>query len=234
MKKDKETRRLGDKETALPEPSPCLPLSLSPCLLRGAIILCGGRGTRMGRDKASLPFGAEALLQRILRIVTDAVAVERIVCIAAQDQELPSLPTGVRVFRDPLPDCGPLAGLATGLRVLADEVDAAFVCGCDVPLLAPQFIERIFESLGEHQVAAVRDDERTYPLPAVYRASVLPAAESLLAAGDRSLMALVERCETHFVFADRMRDFDPDLRSLAACNTPEEYDRALRQVFPAG
>ena len=225
MMKDGERRRQGDKENSLTESSPCLPLSLSPCLFRGAIILCGGHSTRMGRDKALLPFGAESLLQRVVRIVAEVVPAERIVCVAAQGQTLPALPDGVRIIRDPFPDCGPLAGLATGLQVLDGEVDAAFVCGCDVPLLLPPFIERMFELCGSHQIAVVHDGERSHPLCAVYRSDMRRAAEEILAAGGRSLMALVDACDSIRVTPEQVRDVDSDLRSLAACNTPDEYER---------
>ena len=40
---------------------------------RAAIVLCGGRSRRMGRDKASLPFGTETLLERVVRIVSEVV-----------------------------------------------------------------------------------------------------------------------------------------------------------------
>ena len=41
---------------------------------RGAIILCGGASSRMGRDKAWLPFGPdEVMLQRVVRLVGEVV-----------------------------------------------------------------------------------------------------------------------------------------------------------------
>ena len=36
---------------------------------QGAIILCGGKSSRMGRDKATLPFGPEQMLQRVVRLL---------------------------------------------------------------------------------------------------------------------------------------------------------------------
>ena len=36
---------------------------------RGAIILCGGRSSRMGLPKLALPFGPELMLQRIVRLL---------------------------------------------------------------------------------------------------------------------------------------------------------------------
>ncbi len=225
--KDKERGRQGDKEKAPLRSSPCLPLSLSPCLFRGAIILCGGESTRMGRDKASLPFGPdETMLQRVVRLVSEVVPAERIVCVAALDQTLPALPESVRAVRDPERYCGPLAGLATGLPALPDEVDAVFVAGCDAPLIVPAFISRMFDQLDARQIAAPHDGERWHPLSAVYRTNLLRQIESLLAAGKRSLVAVLETADTRRVPTEELRDVDPQLNSLLACNTPADYEAA--------
>jgi molybdopterin-guanine dinucleotide biosynthesis protein A len=195
---------------------------------RGAIILCGGRSTRMGRDKAALPFGRdETILQRVVRLLGIVVPPEHIVCVAAEGQLLPRLPAGVSVVIDRVLDCGPLAGLAEGLAAIENRAEAVFVTGCDAPLLAPAFIERMFTLLGAALIAAPHDSRNWHPLPAVYRTSVLPAAVSLLAAGERSLVALLEVNATRRVSLDELRDVDPELLSLASCNTPADYEAAL-------
>jgi molybdopterin-guanine dinucleotide biosynthesis protein A len=201
---------------------------------RGAIILCGGKSSRMGHDKASMSFGAEAMLSRVVGLVSEVVPAESIVCVAADHQTLPPLPNGVRIARDVLPDCGPLAGLAAGLHAMPAGIDAAFVCGCDMPLLLHAFVESMFAVLGEHQISAAFDGERLHPLGAVYRPDVLPKAEALLAAGERSLVALLTACDTYRVPVDQLREVDPELQSLAACNSADEYAQALRRAFPTG
>jgi len=52
----------------------------------------------MGRDKATLPFGPELMLQRVVRLLGEAV--EEIVVVAAPSQELPPLPDSVHIVRD--------------------------------------------------------------------------------------------------------------------------------------
>lgn len=185
----------------------------------------------MGRDKAMLSFGPdEVLLQRVVRLVAKVVPQDRIVCVAAEGQLLPSLPAGIHVLRDDQPHCGPLAGLAAGIAALYGRAAATFACGCDTPLLVPGFIVRMFERLADHQIAVPQDGEQLHPLAAVYRADVLPIAESLLAAGERSLQALLRRCDLCRVPTDDLRDVDPDLASLRSCNTPAEYRGLLKQI----
>lgn len=185
----------------------------------------------MGRDKATLPFGvAERMLQRVARLVGEVVPAERIVCAAAPGQPLPDVPAGVRISIDSQPRCGPLAGLAAGLTALAGEIDAAYVTGCDVPLLVPAFVEKMFTLLGDYQIAAPHDGERFHPLAAVYRTGVLPIVQSRLASSDWSLLSLLDRCRTRRVPVDELRGVDPELASLANCNSPEDYRQALART----
>ena len=195
---------------------------------RGAIILCGGRSSRMGRDKALLPFGPqETLLQRVVRIVAEVVPAGESACVAAVDQELPDLPNGVRIARDTMPDQGPLAALVTGLAQFAGSPNALFACGCDAPYLSPQFISAMFTWLGDKQIAVPMIDGSVRPLPTVFRGDLLPTAEERLAAGERSLRALVASCDARFIGVDELRSVDLTLSALESCNTSAEYDALL-------
>jgi molybdopterin-guanine dinucleotide biosynthesis protein A len=185
----------------------------------------------MGRDKALLSFGEkETLLERVARRVIEVVPAERIVCVAAQDQPLPLLPAEIQITRDPEPRRGPLAGLANGIVAIKNRADVVFACGCDAPLLVPAFVDRMFDLLGDHEIAVPCDGERSHPLAAVYRTDVLPVALSLLKAGERSLVSLLDRCNTRRVSVDALKDADPELTSLASCNTPADYRRLLGTI----
>src|ERR1700759_4194024 len=104
---------------------------------KGAIILCGGQSSRMGRDKATLPFGPELMLQRVVRLLSQVVSPANMVVVAAPDQVLPPLPPEVIKTHDVRAFRGPLQGLATGIRALDNRSDALYATGCDVPLLVP-------------------------------------------------------------------------------------------------
>jgi molybdopterin-guanine dinucleotide biosynthesis protein A len=53
------------------------------------IVLCGGRSTRMGSAKALLPFGAETMLQRVVRLLGTVVSP---VVVVSQPQSSRSQP----------------------------------------------------------------------------------------------------------------------------------------------
>src|SRR5438045_459856 len=89
----------------------------------GGIVLCGGQSRRMGRPKATLPFGPELLLPRVLRLLCQAV--DPIVVVAAPEQDLPNLPDETIIVRDEEKGRGPLQGLAAGLAALHGIAAAA-------------------------------------------------------------------------------------------------------------
>lgn len=188
-------------------------------------MLCGGKSTRMGVPKATLPFGSETMLQRVVRLLSTVVS--PIVVVAARDQELPILPPEVIVTRDERDAKGPLEGIRAGLSALPSSIDAGYITSCDVPLLMPAFVERMIALIGDHDVVVMEIGGFAHPLSAIYRRSTLPQAESLLAADRLRPVFLFDAVRTRRVTPHDMRDVDPELRTLRNLNTPEDYRAAL-------
>jgi molybdopterin-guanine dinucleotide biosynthesis protein A len=185
----------------------------------------------MGRPKAWLPFGDELMLSRVARIVSEAVS--PVVVVAAEGQELPSLPASTEVTRDAIQGRGPLQGIAAGLDALDGRCDAVFVSSCDAPLLKSAFILRLIELLGEQTICVPKVDGRFHPLAAVYRTTVRDAVQQLLAIDQLRMTALFELLPTRVVGEAEFRDFDPTLQSLRNLNLPEDYQLALRSLASA-
>jgi molybdopterin-guanine dinucleotide biosynthesis protein A len=194
---------------------------------RGAIILCGGKSSRMGRDKATLPFGPELMLQRVVRLLGGVAGLETMCVVASPNQSLPELPAGVAVARDEREFRGPLQGIATGIRAVQDRCDAFYATGCDVPLLVPAFVERMFELLGDCDAAVPFDGEHHHALAAVYRPGVLPAVERLLGENWLRPRFLFDEVRTREVPVDELRSVDPGLLTLENLNQWDDYLAAL-------
>ena len=194
----------------------------------GGIVLCGGKSTRMGVPKASLPFGPETMLQRVVRLL--ATVVSPVVVVAAREQSLPKLPDDVTITRDEREQRGPLEGLRAGLRALPNSVDIAYVTSCDVPLLVPGFVERMIELLGDHDIAVMEIDGFPHPLSAVYRRDTLQHVESLLAKDRLRPVFLFDAVRTRRVQPEEMVSVDPELRTLRNLNTREDYLQALSEA----
>jgi len=190
----------------------------------------------MGVPKAWLDFGGETLLARTVRTV--ATVASPVVVVAAAGQDTPPLPPGVLMVRDARSDRGPLEGLAAGLDAIAPYASLAFVSSVDAPFLHPALIRRLVDLRGsDHAIAAPRTAGHVHPLGAVYSVSVRAEIAAMLAEGTLRLSALLWRVPT--LFADEalllagaeLAATDPELRSLANVNTPEEYAAAQRALI---
>jgi molybdenum cofactor guanylyltransferase len=189
------------------------------------IVLCGGKSTRMGSPKAMLPFGPETMLQRVVRLLGSVVT--PIVVVSSREQALPLLPGYVRIARDDREERGPLEGLRAGLSALSASTEAAYVTSCDVPLLVPGFVNLMIELLGDHDIAVMDIDGFPHPLSAVYRRTLLPHVEALLASDRLRPAYLFEAVRTRRVTPAEVASVDPDLLTLRNLNTPEDYRDAL-------
>lgn len=189
----------------------------------GAVVLCGGRSSRMGRDKASLRFGSETLLERMLRLVAEVTP--RIVVAAAPGQVVPAGPV---VCQDVSAESGPVPALLDAAGHL--DTDLVCVVACDMPLLQPSLLSALVDwSAGWD--AAVPVVGRRVPTCAVYARGALLAARAQLGdARNKSLLAVLELMRVRDVGEELLRSVDPTLASFTPCNTPEEYAKALEKV----
>jgi molybdopterin-guanine dinucleotide biosynthesis protein A len=201
----------------------------------GGIVLCGGRSSRMGAPKATLSFGPELMLQRVVRLLGQVVS--PIVVVAAPGQELPPMPGPnpspmrgegrVIVARDEREGRGPLEGLLAGLTAIAPHAEAAYATSCDVPLLAPGFVRQMIERLGDREIAVPAESGFAHPLAAVYRTSVVPHIRELLAADQFRTALLFDRVQTCRVPVEELKGVDPQLATLQNVNRPDDYLAAL-------
>lgn len=188
----------------------------------------------MGRSKAWLPFEGEPMLVRTLRRLGEAAS--PLVVVAAPEQELPPLAEDVLVQRDPVEGQGPLQGIAVGLEALANEARYAYVTSTDAPFLAPAFIRRMRALVEGHDACVIHDDGHHHPLSAVFATSLWTTARALLDADRRRPFFLFEEAKTRFVTRDDLladaavRRVDPELWTLRNVNTPDDYERALRDA----
>lgn len=179
----------------------------------------------MGTSKALLPFGPECMLQRVVRLLSSVA--RPMIVVAAPDQVLPVFEIDVQLVRDRSPGRGPLEALAAGLGALDASCLGAYVTSCDVPLLVPALVRRLWDLLGECDIAVPRCHDHHHPLAAVYRRRVLAEVEVLLRNNRLRPFYLFERVPTRVVMEQELIDVDPRLDSLQNVNHRADYLAAL-------
>jgi molybdopterin-guanine dinucleotide biosynthesis protein A len=198
----------------------------------GAIVVAGGRSSRMGRSKASLDFGGVPLLTRVIAELRQRFA--QIVVVAAPESEgvLPPIPEGVLLLRDETPFQGPADALRRALE--ASTFDVAFACSCDLPLLDADVAAAIVAMLGAFDAVVPEIGGRLQPLHAVYHKRCARALAAMGARGESRLTAIADAVNTRRVNERELRKIDPELKSVFNVNTPDDYRRALELAGVAG
>jgi len=190
-----------------------------------AIVLAGGRSSRMGAPKALLDWHGSTLVRRVTGILQRVA--DPVVVVHADGQQLPPLP-GVQRAVDRLPDRGPLEGIAAGLRAVAGRRPEVVVSGTDLPFLHPDLVLALAAALGQHDMAVPVADGHVHHLCAVYRSDLLPAVEQQLA-GDRLRVGLfLEGIDVRRLDASAL----PHPESLRNLNSDDSYRQALAEPQP--
>lgn len=154
-----------------------------------AVILAGGKSSRMGRDKAFLPYQGSPLIGRALDIVRGAGADEVLISgRAGQDFSATSCP----VLLDLVPDCGPLGGIERALSVAKHPL--VLVLAVDLPYMTPEFLRWLAARCSEATGAVPILSEQAEPLAAFYPKQARSILTRLMEAGQFGARGFVQSC----------------------------------------
>ena len=183
------------------------------------IILAGGFGRRLGRDKATAEAAGRPLLH--WSALAAAQVSDDIVVARRPDQHLPPL-AGLawREAVDLRHDRGPLAGIEAALPLIEHQL--AVAVACDMPLLKPELLRAVANACAGVAIAMPQVNGVAQPLLAAYRPSILPLAARLLDDGDGRIRALLPLVEHRQPDESSLRTVDPELESFTNVNRPAD------------
>ena len=159
------------------------------CHEAAAVVLAGGRSTRMRRDKRFLSFQGRPLVQHVCEQLRPHFGSTMIVADEAHALDFCGLP----VITDRMPGLGPIGGIVSALD--ASDHDVCFVVPCDMPHIDLALAERVLAALnGGDCVVPVFSDHKYEPLFAAYHKRILPIIEKAIARGTRKIMSALTEC----------------------------------------
>ncbi len=178
------------------------------------VILAGGRGRRLGGDKALVSLAGQPLILRPLaamRAVLTDVAV-----VAKPDSELPDL-AGTPVWSEPAQPSHPLVGIVHALRLAGGR--AVLVCAADLPFVTPATLRMLAgaDAGGAPAVVAAVDGV-AQPLLGRYEPGCAALLQTAAHEGRVAMRAVVG--------AIGARELEVDALELFNVNTPEDLRRA--------
>ncbi|WP_300365992.1 molybdenum cofactor guanylyltransferase MobA [Hydrogenimonas sp.] len=182
------------------------------------VIFAGGKSSRMGQDKALLPFGgfpslAEYQYRRLLPLFSN-------VYISAKRNKFSF--DAPMILDAPASDFfAPTAGLLTVYETLASDF---FAISVDTPFVDETVIEGVVSLYEREKADAViaRSPGGTHPMCGIYTMTLLPLLKQMIEEGNHRLNHLLGIADTRFV------DF-PDDELFFNMNTPAEYRAGNRK-----
>jgi molybdopterin-guanine dinucleotide biosynthesis protein A len=189
-----------------------------------AIVLCGGKSSRLGRDKASEIVGGRTLVERVVHSLAQVAG--EIILVQAPDQPDYSLTIPVKFVRDSQPDLGPLMGLDAGLRAVRSAY--LWAVACDMPFLDPIRLGELMQCAAGFDAVVPRVAGRLQPLHGVYSDACAPIVEELLNEPGSSLHDLLHRVRTRVLDESEGGGRDAWLRSCFNVNSANDLRHARR------
>lgn len=209
------------------------------------VILCGGKSTRMGTDKALLPFGDYCLIEYLVRRFSTYFS--NIYLSVKKKGDYAHLNLPVTEIADIYPNAGPMSGIFSGLSMI-DE-DAAFFMSVDTPFLEPETGIALLEGLDAADICTIRGKANYLEsATGAYSKNCITDIGKSLLLHQFALQPLREKCTTRYLTEksllnhtktpvefqfynlDTRADYYHALRMLSGIRSPESSD-ALIEYF---
>lgn len=180
-----------------------------------AIIFAGGKSSRMGKDKALLPFGGYNTLTEFQYARLNTLFQK--VYISAKENKFDFDCT---VIEDKYKESSPLVGLISIFETL--NVEEVFILSVDAPFVNKETIEKLLaHNESGLDVIVAQSPSGIQPLCGLYKKSILPLAYEQLEKDNHKLGDLLRLANTLFV------KFDEDA-PFTNLNHPKEYQQAIK------
>ena len=187
-----------------------------------AIILAGGKSSRMGTDKALLPFGGQTLLEYIAHEAA-SIFEETLVIVDNKEKTANLNLVGAKVSEDMIKNKGPLCGIYTGLS--QSKTQANCVLTCDMPFVDRELLREFKSCWDENDEVLCLGNEqgRPEPFPGFYHRSSRHMIRLLI---DKEIYAM-------HMFLDfvsvKMVAINKGPKIFTNMNTVEDYHQALKE-----
>ena len=149
----------------------------------GGAVLCGGRSSRFGTDKALVEVDGRPMAEQVAAVLETAGCAP-VVFVGGDGDRLTAM-TGREVVADTWPGEGPLGAVVDALRWF-DRLDhgGVVVAACDLPELTVEAVQAV---AGEDGAVAVAVAGRPHPSLAYWPTSTADEVEALFRSGVRAV-----------------------------------------------
>ncbi len=186
------------------------------------VVLAGGKGRRIGGEKAFVQLAGRTLIRRVIDLLSEVFS--EVIVVADNIGRFRELPC--RCLVDRLPGLGPIGGIETALRATSRE--AVFVVACDMPFINPEIIQLMIKRAAGVDLVIPSLPDGLHPLHAYYARTCLSSIDAQIKAGDLGPHSLPQRVRSILFQKESFLERDPLFRSVMNINTPSDLVLAHR------
>ncbi len=192
----------------------------------GAIILSGGKSSRMGKNKALLPINEQTNIERIrdeLKSLFDDII------LVTNDPEVYEF-LNLKSVSDKYPGKGPLAGIHAGL--MASDYEENIVVACDMPFISAELASTLVQNLKHYDAMIPVIGGKKNPLFAAYQKRIVPEIEACLKEDRLRVIHLLDKLNVRYPDEEFLQAYsDVHLDEIFFnMNVPEEYEEAKKRI----
>jgi molybdopterin-guanine dinucleotide biosynthesis protein A len=189
------------------------------------VIQAGGKSSRMGEEKALIPFiGEISLIEYILNQIGDLGNERLIITNDVNKYERLGLP----VFPDVYPEIGPLGGIYSA--IYHSRYQYCLILACDMPFVNLPLIDFMVAQAPDFDIVMPRLKHKDYaePFRAIYSKVCLNPIKEAIALGEKRVISFFKDVKIRFIDAVEISKFDPEGLTFFNINTPDDLIEARR------
>ena len=188
-----------------------------------AVILAGGKSSRMGSNKAFLKLKGKTFIELqidLLREVFDDIFISANTPLEYEYLNLP-------VFKDIYPDKGPLGGIYTSL--INSNSFHTFMLACDMPFVGVKLIKHLKDLTKEFDVVIPKSERGLEPLHAFYSKNCIDPIKRELEEDNLRIINFFPQVNTKIVELDNLTTSASFNNSIKNLNTWHEYEDIIKE-----
>lgn len=187
-----------------------------------AILLAGGKSSRLGTDKAKVKLDGESVMIQAIAEKLSGLSEDIVVSTNGRRYEDITIP--VRWAIDVRPGAGSLMGLYSGL--LAAKHDYAIAVACDMPFINIELLKYMISLPRDYDALLPKIGEQTEQLHSIYSKNCLPKMEKYLNSGHLKITSFMDEIDVKYVDEDIINKYDPRHLSFFNVNTAQQLNEA--------
>lgn len=183
-----------------------------------AVILAGGKSSRMGFDKQFLKIDGITILDKIVKILEEEF--EEIIVVSNKSEYHTS--RDYMLIEDEIKDCGPLGGIHAGLKQSSSKY--TYFIACDMPNVNLEYIRYMKALITESNIdicVAKNKNGRIEPLNGFYSKEIITEVETQIANNDMAIYKLFDIVKTLYIDYEKVQNYQEE-DMFFNLNTPED------------